>query len=688
MKKNSDKIKQKKENFIVHLPSPVKAYTENIGRSRVPSLLWEVPEWDLAETGRLVDIDSYAKRAFRVKRNLFLKEGFEIVSHNPIKSKYIKERLRQFEFATQKPLPKLLSETIDSLIRCSNAFWVKARNEKASGGKKRIFKNKEISPVSGYFLLPAETIQIKRDGYGTVKKYRQCVYGKEEVDFNPEDVIHFYFDKREGFSIGVPSITPVKDDIRALRRIEENVEMLIYQHLFPLFHYKIGTESSPASTGESGVSEVKEVQYKVERMPADGCWVTSERHEIKAIGAASPPVDPEKIMNHFKQRIFTGLGVSPVDMGEGGTSSRSTAQTLSRNLIDDTKADQKDFGSQFFLYVIIELLLESSFDQETLFNEEELVFLKFKEIDFASRQSKENHLVDIFLKNAITHHEMRVAMGYSPFEGEGWPTALNKQQMFTRGQGDWANTHYGIIERDRVLLQSLDEPGTEVSKEEAGSRTELNNSKAKEVSKEEAGSRTKLNNSKAKEVKLPKENNRSVSNKNQPENQYGKRSSTKVNHDLENLKRIFNPLKDKNNIDIDKEFVELKRLVKNSFRSGLLDSKADPFDIDENKYTILIDNYFKTAESGRKKQFNLLSENIEIKKLFPFYKKYFKEFAEQEIYRAFLFGQISGLLEKEKEVVLIDRDTPVLKINKTNAIIYRELAENLKIDEVSYLNWE
>ena len=352
-------------------------------------------------------------------------------------------------------------------------------------------------------MLPAESVRFKRDEYGKIKKYQQEVYGKQAIEFNPENIIHFYFNKREGYAVGTPDLVSVKDDIRALRRIEENIELLIYQHLFPLFHYKVGTEKQPAATYSGGHTEVDDIQMKVARMPSDGCWVTPERHEIKAIQAGSSPVAVERVIEHFKQRIITGLGNSSVDMGEGGTANRSTASTMSRNLVDDTKADQKEFADLFQEYVIKELLLESTFSDSTVLEEENLVDFKFIEIDFESRQAKENHAVDMFLKNAITHDEMRIELGYEPFIGTAWPASKDKETMFTKGDGEWAGTNYGLIERDKIILQAVDEPGTEGAQAVAGSTVVKNKS---------AGGNA-------------------VANKNQPTNQHGTRAAAKLNKD-------------------------------------------------------------------------------------------------------------------------------------------------------------
>jgi hypothetical protein len=661
VKPNNGFYKPEKKSIIPRvLPSPVKAYTANVGRGRVSSLTWEQPEWDLAECGRILDTESIVRRAFRAKKNLFLKEGYEIVGPNIDRVRYIKKRIQQIESASGVPFEILMSQTISSLVRCSNAFWVKVRKEQSSGGRRRkINDNQRLEPVAGYFILPAETVRMKRDEYGRVKKYQQEIDGKVRKEFKPEDIIHFYFDKREGFAIGTPILTPVKDDIRALRRIEENVELLVYQHLFPLFHYQVGTPDAPAAVFPDGKSEIDVVRAEVAAMPSDGCWVTPERHTISAVQTSQGPVAVEKVIDHFKTRIYIGLGVSSVDMGEGGSANRSTAQTMSKNLIDDTKSDQREFSTQFYAEVIRELLLESTFPPSTLWEEENRVSLQFKEIDIEARQAIENHYADLYDKNLITHDEARLGMGREVFQGSGWPTS--KGNGGSGGSQDFSRTHYGLIGRDTIVLQSLDEPGTPASKSEVKSRTQQNK-------------------------------NNSVSNKNKPQNQHGTRSSAKINKDA------FRPIlgapsmsvivaqraplgsmyKDiKNDIinrvkfsgvsmriiksDLTTAFAEahgkLGVLAKQSYRIGLRDTNHMPWEVNltktderienhiEKYITKLRDQMIQRIDASTIKSQHLKHENaVLIELIFDAMEHRTAMIDNSEIMRAYNYGRLSGYL--------------------------------------------
>jgi hypothetical protein len=289
-------------------------------------------DYDLAIINRIEDTDSYVHQAFVKKTGLMFKEGYELVGPDPKTIQYIKHRLAQIGRATGSSFEDLLRSIGSSLIKKSNAFLLKARKEEASGGRRRIVPgtDKELEPIAGYFLIPAETMMYEADKYGKVLRWKQELPNGNFKYFKPDDIVHLHFNRKDGFIYGTPTIVPVVDDIRSLRKIEENVELLIYQHLFPLFHYKIGTDAMPATINEQGNDEIEVARQEIRYMPSEGGLVTSHRHEIKLIGAENSALRAENYLEHFKKRVFSGLGISAVDMGEGECYSEDT-ETLTEN---------------------------------------------------------------------------------------------------------------------------------------------------------------------------------------------------------------------------------------------------------------------------------------------------------------------------------------------------------------------
>ena len=141
-------------------------------------------------------------------------------------------------------------------------------------------------------------------------------------NFEVENIQHIFFNRRPGFTMGTPPLEPVKDDILALRRIEECVEKLIYKNLFPIMHVKVGTEKMPAQILRDGTREVDIATEYLSKMEEDGGITTNERVEIKAIGAESLALRVESYLTYFKNRVYAGLGMSGIDFGEGGSTTK------------------------------------------------------------------------------------------------------------------------------------------------------------------------------------------------------------------------------------------------------------------------------------------------------------------------------------------------------------------------------
>lgn len=391
-----------------HLKNPVQSYGSRQAFNR--------SEYNLLEIGTIEDVESMVRQAFQKKTSLMFKEGEKFCGKNKETIKYIRNRLRQIEYVSDKPWRTLLRETGYGLLSRSNYFWVKVRNEDLSGGRSL----GGVPPVAAYFGMGPEHVTIKRDDKGKILKYRQEVDGKVK-EWHPRDIIHFYAYRKSGFLFGTPGITPVKDDIRALRRIEENVELLIYQTLFPIFQYKVGTENKPAADVRlkdgTVMSEVDYVRNQIEQMPAEGGIVTPERHEIKYIGAEKQALKAREYLDYFKQRVISGLGISEVDLGLGDTANRATADSMSKAMVDSVKDYQDIFEEFFNKEVIQELLLESTFGFDVL-DDDNIVTFKFKEVDIEQQMKQNVNAQVLYNGNVIDINEARETAGNEPLTEE------------------------------------------------------------------------------------------------------------------------------------------------------------------------------------------------------------------------------------------------------------------------------
>ena len=183
-------------------------------------------EYNLNEIGAIEDGEAYVRQAFQKKTALMFKEGETFSGKNKDTINYIRRRIREMEYVTGTPWRTLLRDTGYALCSRSNYFWVKVRNAKASSGKSYNGK----APVAGYFGMAPETVTIKKDKNGKIVRYRQEMPDGRWREFPAEAVIHFAAYKKTGFLFGTPQIVPVLEDIYALRRLEEQIEIMIHQN--------------------------------------------------------------------------------------------------------------------------------------------------------------------------------------------------------------------------------------------------------------------------------------------------------------------------------------------------------------------------------------------------------------------------------------------------------------------------
>jgi hypothetical protein len=373
------------------------------------------PEYDLLEPWTLLDVESLYKQSIERRLSLAFRNGYEVTGDNNSFVDYISRRLSQMAFVMRQEFESFLKEVLLNLYVCSNCIIIKIRDEEGSGGVANE-KNDNRTPIAAYKIIPPQTIFPYLDGKGNIEKWRRFFgNGRPYRDYVVEDVIHFYWDKKPGHLFGTPRTAPVRDDIFALRRHEENYELLLVNHLFPLFHVAVGTEEAPCEILPNGLSEIDVIKRLIQEMPKEGVFVTDERVKVDVHGAAKEGIDPNPLLEHYKQRVISGLGMSPMDLGIADTSNRATADSISQNLKDSIITDLKWFGGQVKMYMFRDLFSES----RTALSVQKAtadIDLEFHEIDMDTMVKKETHAINKFNNQAITRTELRQHLKMKPVE--------------------------------------------------------------------------------------------------------------------------------------------------------------------------------------------------------------------------------------------------------------------------------
>ena len=464
------------------------AFKKNFSRSYT----LEANQYAFTDIRDALDVEGIFRRSVDKYIELMWKNGFKFIGKNLETVEYIKKRFREIAKVTDKSTYTLFNDISEQLIPYYNCFIVKVRDEKASSGSAwKTFDGTNLKPVAGYFVLPTHEIQILRDAkkqdliLGYYQTYVAATGLQETRFYNKEDVIHISIARKGNIGFGTPAVFPLLDDIRTLRRMEENVELLVFQHSIPLYHYAVGTDNLP---GEQ--PEVDIIESKVQSMPSNGSFITNERVKIQVIGGDRNAIDAAPYLEYFKQRLITGLGMSSVGLGGDSGANRATALLMERNTLNVATKYIKVIKDMVDFRILEDLLGEGGYD--TIETEENLVHMYVDEINIEDKVVRENHATDLWLKDILTREEARSAMGLDP---------LTPEQL--------VDTYWESIGKTKALIQAVDEPYTTG----AGAGTAI--------------SGTSAITGKSKPANAPAANTpkaaKSTGNKSTPQNQFGRK---------------------------------------------------------------------------------------------------------------------------------------------------------------------
>lgn len=432
------------------------------------------PEYDLAEIFKAMDTESYMRLSFDKHEELILKGQWSLVGQNEQTVSYVLRRMTEISWSQDEPIERIIEAGIEDLVESHNVFYVLARRETGKPYRSRF--GRKLYPITGIFspnsasMRPFIETNFK-NGLKQIKEWWQITGGRIIKKFRPYDIVHMAFRKKKGHIFGTPYAVPVLDDILAMRRIEELVEILVHKHAFPFFHYRVGTETDPAREFDDGHSEVDDVRAEVSNMPFEGGLVTPYRHEIVVLGTKNKAVNAEPYLKYYEARVMSGLNLSGIDLGRGETANRATAQTMSKGLSDRCTRFQSFFCAWFTFKILDELIYEMGL----IPTPENRVYLSFPTIDKEEQRAHENHALAMYQGNLITETEARTRISMDPIK-----------------EAQRKDLHFNRVAKPLAIIQAVDEPGTPESKAAMGSQKSTANREQPENQSKKLTSKPKV----------------------------------------------------------------------------------------------------------------------------------------------------------------------------------------------------
>lgn len=434
---------------------------------------FEEPDFDMEDIENAYNTDSYVRQGVDKYVDQIFKEGYSFYGKDTNTVDYLKLRLEYIAEATSTPTNQFLMDIAEDLVKYGNCMIVKSRsndvNALPQGVNVQGIGGKE--PVVGYFCANPSTMTVMRDEHGAVTKWKQETDAGEQ-EFNPEDVIHFYYKRPKGNAYGTSFLVPVLDDVRALRQAEENVLKMMYRNIYPFHHVQVGTEDQPGTE-----KEVDKVIEEINNMDVEGGIVTTERVKITPI-ASDKVIDAEPYLRYMEDRVFSGMGIPAIMWGRGDTANRSTGDNMTSEMADRIRAITKIIEMFFNAFIVKELLMEGGYDP--VLNPDQIAELKFHDNDVDVKIKKEVHAIYKYEHNAITEDEMRDLLGMDPI-----------------ADGDREKLFVELITRETLRLQAeLDEQTAKATANLGGS---TGNKETNNKEKNSGGQKSKKSSSSGKD---------------------------------------------------------------------------------------------------------------------------------------------------------------------------------------------
>lgn len=358
-------------------------------------------EYDLNTLSNAVSIDGILRRASNIYTEQILKNSYEIISKDDKMQNYVRKRMKEIQNLTGISNHDVMRNIAWQLVTFGNAYILKVRGNKSQFAKSYKIGNKKLNPINGLFVLDAPSIEVGLDQDDQIVKYKQLIRGVYRY-WDADDIIHLSYNKTPGTLTGFSNFLTILDDVRALRKLEEEVEILGFQYAVPLWLYKVGNKDIPASPGE-----VDQVTSTINNMPTYGVLVVPGHHTMESVSNNQTPVQVLEFIDHFKHRIYAGLGISPIAMGDASSSNRNTAQSLDLSMQTITISYQNIIKNGLEMQLFRELAYDGGFN---LIDED--ILMNFPEIDIEAQIKKQNHLMGLYQGNIISLTEARLGMNY------------------------------------------------------------------------------------------------------------------------------------------------------------------------------------------------------------------------------------------------------------------------------------
>lgn len=386
-------------------------------------------EFDFWTIANAYSIDSYLSTAIDKYLRLIAKEGWSIKGKNAKAVEYIKQRIALLKITSGLTFNNILQELEFGTVLFANAFLIKVPFKGNNPIPGMTFKQVgKAKPIGGYFPVHPGRMRPVVDDNGVVTEWVFLVGGSESKRFKVNEVIHVTHNKPTNYLYGQPHFLSVLEDIRTYRQLEYLTVMLLNRYLHPLVHVRKGIDPTGKQIFKVNDADLQKLDVLLKSASADGIFVTGPDVSIDVKGVESQAIRASEYLAMWRKRIFAGLAVSDIAMGESSAGTRSTADAITAEMHDSAKGYQKSIAEAINSSIILDWLIEGGFDP---IKEPDCASFVYKSVAIDEDIKQRNQIIQEWFAGAYTIDRFYELLGENPIsEADYAKTYLGLQAKF------------------------------------------------------------------------------------------------------------------------------------------------------------------------------------------------------------------------------------------------------------------
>ena len=370
----------------------------------------EINFWTIATA---YNVDSYLATALDKYRQLVAKEGWQIRGKDQKAVEYIKQRIRLLPLTCRKTFDLLLRDIEYSTVVFANAYLIKVPFKGVDPIPGMRLSVPPSKAIGGLYTVHPGRFEVVVDDMGMVLTWDFMVNGAIWATFTPDQIIHFKHNSPPDYLYGQPHYLPCLEDIRTYRQLEYLTVMLVNRYLHPVIHVRKGWDPTRKQIINVKPADIAELDSLIRSQNADGIFVTGPDVDIAVHGMESQALRADPYLTMWRKRVFAGLAVSDIAMGEETAANRSTADAITAEMHDHTKCFQNTIEDYINADLIYHWLIEGGFDP---IMDEKLAYFEYNTISIDENIKSRNQTIQEWFAGAMTHDEFRQALSMEPLD--------------------------------------------------------------------------------------------------------------------------------------------------------------------------------------------------------------------------------------------------------------------------------